>query len=68
MFTFRKMSGTVSKTVVIGWLEILGAVLFAGSEFAKTGDFSVPAILLFAQAVIMIYLRFQTTEPLEGQS
>ena len=64
MFTLRKASGTISKTVVVGWLEILAAVLIAGSEFARTGDFSVPAVLIFAQAVIMIDLRSITTEPL----
>lgn len=66
MFKLYKASGSISKTIVVGWLEILAAVLVAGAEFAKTGDFSVPAILIFAQAVIMIYLRFQTVEPLSA--
>jgi hypothetical protein len=64
MFNLYKKSGRISNTLVVGWLQILAAVLLAAAEFARTGDFSTPAILIFAQAVIMIYLRFQTTEPL----
>ena len=58
-------SGSISKTMVVGWLTILSAVIVAGAEFAKNGDYSTYAILLFVNGVLLIVLRSLTTEPLK---
>ena len=58
-------SGKISKTLIVGYLQILSAVLVAGAEFAKNGDFSTYAIILFANGVLLIVLRNLTTEPLK---
>jgi len=68
MFVIRTNSGKVSKTLVVGWLEVVAAVAYAVYNFANAGDLSVPALFAIAQALVQIYLRFQTSEPVEGKS
>ena len=54
----------LSKTVVVGALQILGAVLLFVADFVGRGDFTLPAILLGASGVVGIILRFLTSEPI----
>jgi hypothetical protein len=56
--------GKISKTVVVGLLQILSALVIAVAEFVKVGDFSTYAILLFANGVIMLVLRNYTSTAL----
>jgi len=57
-------SGKVSKTIVVGLLEILSAFCLAAMPFIDAGDYSVPAVLLFVIGLLTIVLRHYTTEPL----
>jgi len=52
----------LSKTVIVGALQVLGAVLLFVADFVGRGDFSTPAILIGANGLIMIVLRFLTSE------
>ncbi len=52
----------LSKTVIVGALQILSAVLLFVADFVGRGDFSTPALLLGANGLVMIVLRFLTSE------
>ena len=51
-----------SKTVLVGALQILSAVLLASAEFVAKGEFSPVSIILFVNGLVMIGLRFLTSE------
>ena len=57
--------GKISKTVVIGALQILSALIIAIAEFVRVGDFSTYAALLFGNGLIMIVLRHYTDSALQ---
>lgn len=61
----KTLSGRISRTVAIGILQILSAVLLFAAEFVKNGDYSPVAIILGINGLVMIALRFATTEPME---
>jgi len=54
----------LSKTVLVGALQILSAALLFVADFVGRGDFSLPAILLGVNGLVMIALRFMTSEPI----
>ncbi len=65
MFKIYKEDGKLSKTVIVGLLQILSALVLAVAEFVKSGDFSTYALLIFANGVLMIVMRHLTTNSLE---
>jgi len=65
MFKIRKEDGSLSKTVIVGFLQILSALILAVAEFVKSGDFSTYAALVFANGVLMIVMRHLTNLALE---
>jgi hypothetical protein len=52
----------LSKTVAVGALQILSAVLLGAADFVAKNDFSPVAIILFVNGLVMIGLRFLTSE------
>ena len=54
-----------SRTVWIGILEILIAVLGSVATFLEVGDFTIPACILFVSGVLMVILRYVTDTGIE---
>jgi len=54
-----------SKTFWVGALQILSGILLAAAQFAQSGDFSAPAVIIFVNGVVMIFLRFLTDSGIE---
>ena len=52
----------VSKTVLVGALEILIGVLGLLGPFLGAGDYSAPAVVLLVSGALKIVLRFMTSE------
>lgn len=54
----------ISKTVIVGTIEILIGVLMIVADFLKAGEFTAPAIVLLVVGALQIWLRFLTKAPL----
>lgn len=57
-------NGKLSKTVVVGLLEIVASGLLAGATWAEAGDFSAASIMAFVAGLVTIVLRHYTDTPL----
>ena len=61
---FFNEEGKLSKTIILGVVQVLIAVLLAAATWIQAGDFSTASILVFVSGVLTIILRHYTNSPL----
>ncbi len=61
---FFNEQGKLSKTIVLGIVQVLVSVLLAAATWIQAGDFSTASILVFVSGVLTIVLRHYTDSPL----